>query len=135
MEPLRMPGTIHTVLHSIQDPIKAPKGVRSAKPPKGLSISEEGAWLHVRYMTYKGERITFSPKESEAQLKASSAAWEELRRQGQAADIDATTAHLCANSGIKHRAYYARLQQHLIDRHPTAPPRSLQNFQHLWPES
>lgn len=110
-----MPGTIHTVLRSIQDPIKAPKGVRSAKPPKGLIVSEEGAWLHVRYMTYIGERITFSPKESEAHLKAASAAWKELRRQGQAADIDATTANLCANSGVKHRAYYARLQQQLID--------------------
>lgn len=114
MEPLRWSGTIHTVLRSVKEPIIPPVGIRAAKPPKGLAITEEGAWEWVRYETYRGQRLTFSDEQRVAHLKASAAMSKSLQERGHSGGIDSQTANRLAVSGAKHQRYYAQLQDQLI---------------------
>lgn len=114
MEPLRWQGTIHTVLRSVHDPITPKRGNRAVKYPKGLVISEQAAHEHVRYETYRGQRITSSREDSHAWIKAAAAVSADLRARGQAGGIDATTANGYARRGVNHMRYYAKLQDQLI---------------------
>ena len=114
MEPLRLPGRIHTVLRSVQTLIVPPAGIRAVKPPKGLAVTEAQAHEWVRYETYRGQRLTHSEAVKIAYLRASSKHSAQLRRSGNAGGIDAARANQIALSGAKHQRYYAQLQDQLI---------------------
>ena len=114
MEPLRWSGRIHTVLRSVQTLIYPPAGIRAAKPPKGLAVTEAQAHEWVRYETYRGQRLTYSDAEKIAYLKASSQYSAQLRWTDNAGGIDAARANRLALSGVHHQRYYAQLQAQLI---------------------